>query len=593
MKKMFGVVSTLLLSQMMYGQLYFTESADTLAIDEIKTEASIGNGISMVDFDGDGLDDVTIGTQPGKPIAFFRNTGDGFVRMPDLVDHQEEAKQVLWVDYDNDGDKDLHVSTFDGISRLYQNRGDLQLVDVTEAAGLPMEAFYYYGTCWADYNRDGWLDFYTIDHNFFIAQSRNHLFRNNGDGTFTDVTVSSGTLDPGKIPFCSAFMDVNNDKWPDIYTAADKLTFNSLLLNNGNGTFWDVSEASNADQRMNAMCVAVGDYDNNGWQDVYITNTPIGNALLRNPGPVGNIRYPVFEEVGDESGTGFYENSWGANFLDADNDGYLDLYVSGSVGGSDAVSAELYHNNGDGTFSVPEDAGMEGDTTRSFCNAIGDLDQNGFPDIVVINNPPYRHQVWMNEAPSGNNWVKIRLQGVLSNRDAVGTRIEAYSGGQYQQRFTHCGIGFMAQNSATEIMGVGSRTIVDSLVITWPTGHQDRFFDLETNQLYEIEEGMSTGGTIEVDPELNIITHARQPGALQTPIMLFPNPGGSELHIRFDHTTSLQVRVLDAFGRVHHRQSIEASPARLNLEALEQQLYFVEFTDEAGKKAVRTWMKGE
>ncbi len=592
MKKMFGVVSTLLLSQMVYGQLYFTESADTLGIDEVKTEASIGNGISMVDFDGDGLDDVTIGTQPGKPIAFFRNTGNGFVRMPDLVDHQGEAKQVLWVDYDNDGDKDLHVSTFEGISRLYQNQGDLKLVDVTGEAGLPMEAFFSYGTCWADYNRDGWLDFYTIDHNFFIAQSRNHLFRNNGDGTFTDVTVSSGTLDPGKIPFCSAFMDVNNDKWPDIYTAADKLTFNTLLLNNGNGTFWDVSEASNADQRMNAMCVAVGDYDNNGWQDVYITNTPIGNALLRNPGSVGNTRYPVFEEVGGASGTGFYENSWGANFLDADNDGYLDLYVSGSVDGSDAVSAELYHNNGDGTFSVPEDAGMEGDTTRSFCNAIGDLDQNGFPDIVVINNPPYQHQVWMNESPSGNNWIKVKLRGVLSNRDAIGARIEAYTQGQYQQRFTHCGIGFMAQNSETEIIGLGTYNRVDSLIITWPTGHQDRLYDLEPGQLYAISEGMTTGGVIEVDPELNISTDTHEAKTLRADIALFPNPGNAELNVRHDHPATLRVRVLDALGRVHHQGWIRNSPARLQVEALEQQLYFVEFTDAKGRKAVRTWLKG-
>lgn len=593
MKKLYGVVGALLLSQIVYGQLYFRESADTLGIDEIKTEASIGNGISMVDFDGDGLDDVTIGTQPGMPIAFFRNTGDGFVRMPNLVDHLGEAKQVLWVDYDNDGDKDLHVSTFEGISRLYQNRGDLKLVDVTEAAGLPMEAFYSYGTCWADYNRDGWLDFYTIDHNFFINQSRNHLFRNNGDGTFTDVTLSSGTLDPGKIPFCSAFIDVNNDKWPDIYTAADKLTLNTLLLNNGNGTFWDVSEESNANQRMNAMCVAVGDYDNNGWQDVYVTNTPIGNALLRNPGPAGTTRFPVFEEVASESGTGFYENSWGANFLDADNDGYLDLYVSGSVDGSDAVSAELYHNNGDGTFSVPEDAGMEGDTTRSFCNAIGDLDQNGFPDIFVINNPPYRHQLWLNESQSDNNWIKVKLRGVLSNRDAVGARIEAYADGFYQQRFTHCGIGFMAQNSETEILGLGAREMLDSLVITWPTGHQDRLFDLTPKQLYNIEEGMTTDGVIDVDPELNITTNTQQPDQLQAFIELFPNPGGSELNIRFEHPSALQVRVLDALGRVHHREQIQASPARLNLESLAQQLYFVEFTDANGKMAVRTWVKGE
>lgn len=576
-----------------YSQVLFHEAADTLGIDEVKTQASIGNGISLVDFDGDGLDDITIGTQVGKPIAFFRNTGDGFIRLNDLVDHQEDAKQVLWVDYDNDGDKDLHVSTFQGVSRLYRNDGNLIMRDVTEAAGLPMGAQFYYGTCWGDINRDGWLDFYTIDHNFFIARSVNYMFLNNGDGTFTDVTESSGTRDRGKIPFCSAFLDINNDKWPDLYTAADKLTYNTMLINNGNGTFSDVSEETQTGLRMNAMCVAVGDYDNNGWFDIYVTNTPIGNALLRNRGLTENERTPVFDEVAEMAGTGFYENSWGANFLDADNDGHLDLYVSGSVGGSDAESAALYRNNGDGTFTIPDSAGMAGDTTRSFSNAIGDLDQNGFPDIFVINNPPYPHQLWMNEAISGHHWLRINLEGVLSNRDAIGTRIEAYMADTYQQRFTHCGIGFLGQNSETEIIGMGSFSTIDSLVITWPTGHQDRFYEVQANQLLTIREGMSTGGEIAVDPGLNLITSTPEGPALNAFVELFPNPGGRDLNIRFDYAGPLQVRLLDGLGRTVYRAQISGSSATLPLGHLHNQLYYVEFSDSHGRKVVYPWLKRE
>lgn len=591
MRTMYTLVALLATAVTLYSQISFREAADTLGIDEVKTEASIGNGISLVDFDGDGLDDVTIGTQMGRPIAFFRNTGDGFVRLNDLVDHQEDAKQVLWVDYDNDGDKDLHVSTFQGISRLYRNDGDLTLTDVTEAAGLPLVAQFYYGTCWGDINRDGWLDFYTIDHNFFIAQSVNYMFLNNGDGTFTDVTESTRTRDPGKIPFCSAFLDINNDKWPDLYTAADKLTFNTMLMNNGNGTFSDVSEDTQTGLRMNAMCVAVGDYDNNGWFDIYVTNTPIGNALLRNRGLMGEERVPVFDEVAAATGTGFYENSWGANFLDADNDGYLDLYVSGSVDGSDAESAALYHNNGDGTFTIPDSVGMQGDTTRSFSNAIGDLDQNGFPDIFVINNPPYPHQLWMNEAVSGNNWLRINLEGVLSNRDAIGTRIEAYMGDTYQQRFTHCGIGFLGQNSETEIIGMGTFNTVDSLVITWPTGHQDRFYDVPAGQLLNIQEGMSTGGEIAVDPGLSLLTSTGGSTALPASVELFPNPGGQELTIRCDYPEALNLRLLDGLGRAVYQTQISGAATTLPLGHLHNQLYYVELTDRQGRRSVYPWIK--
>jgi hypothetical protein len=150
----------------------------------------------------------------------------------------------------------------------------------------------------------------------------------------------------------------------------------------------------------------------------------------------------------------------------------------------------------------------------------------------------------------------------------------------------------MAQNSETEIIGLGTYNRVDSLIITWPTGHQDRLYDLEPGQLYAISEGMTTGGVIEVDPELNISTDTHEAKTLRADIALFPNPGNAELNVRHDHPAALRVRVLDALGRVHHQGWIRNSPARLQVEALEQQLYFVEFTDAKGRKAVRTWLKG-
>ncbi len=572
------------------GQVYFTESAEALGIEEVKTEPSIGNGVSLADFDGDGRDDLTLGTQQGKPLAFYRNIGGAFERLPSLVDHQGDAKQVLWVDFDNDGDKDLHVTTFMGISRLYRNEGDLTFTDITAQAGLPLTASFAYGSCWGDVDRDGWLDFYTVDHDFNLSQGKNRLFHNNGDGTFTEITFLAGAADRGKLPFCSAFLDFNNDNWPDLYTANDKLTYNTLLMNNGDGTFTDVSAATQSNLRMNAMCVAVGDYDNNGWQDIYITNTPVGNALLHNEGLVEQRTIPRFRELAAESGTGFYGNGWGSNFLDADNDGKLDLYVSGSVDDSEKVSSLFYYNTGNGQFTIPADAGFAADTVRSFTNAVGDVDQNGFPDIFVQNNPPYPHQLWLNEG-ADRNWIKIKLEGVLSNRDAVGAKIEAYTDSLYQQRYRHCGIGFLGQNSETEIIGLDDHNRIDSLIITWPSGHQDRFFDLQPNQLLQVSEGMSTGGEIYVDPELDLATSLDSPAAISPSVQLFPNPGGDRLHIRFDHTASLHFRILDPLGRAYRQGQLNGSPASISFTGMKRQLYIVELRDERGRKTVRKWLK--
>ena len=262
------------------AQVQFVNQAALQGINQSYGEAFTGGGVSFCDFTGDGLDDITLATDDGQPIAFYENSGNGFDLITPIVDIDHQTKQVLWVDYDNDGDKDLFVANFNGPNYLFRNNGNLQMQDVTQSAGLPVDSFTTFGACFGDFDRDGWLDLY-VGKRFGIGTEQNEhfLYKNNADGTFTNVTISSNSSDPEKIPFCSAFFDMNNDKWPDLYTAHDKLTINTLLKNNGDGTFSDVGEAAGADLAMNAMCVAVGDYNNDSWQDIYISNTPQGNAL--------------------------------------------------------------------------------------------------------------------------------------------------------------------------------------------------------------------------------------------------------------------------------------------------------------------------
>ncbi|MEO0341169.1 MAG: VCBS repeat-containing protein, partial [Bacteroidota bacterium] len=315
MKKILLLMQCLLVCGVLHTQVLFEDVGLAVGLRFGNSVSNIGNGISFVDFNQDGWDDLTIGTNAGKFIDFYLNDRGTYRRILPLVNHKDEAKQILWVDYDNDADLDLFVASYDGLNRLYQNQGELQMVDVTQAVGLPMNTEYTFGATWGDFDRDGWLDLYFGNHKDVTPDKYNKLFRSNGDGTFSDISQTSKAADLNKVPYCSAFLDFNNDLWPDIYTANDKLTYNTLLMNQGNGHFYDVSDLSQSGLKMNAMCVNVGDFNNDGWQDIYITNTPIGNRLLQNTGPGAFERIAVFEEVAEQAGVGYYGHGWASNFL--------------------------------------------------------------------------------------------------------------------------------------------------------------------------------------------------------------------------------------------------------------------------------------
>ncbi|MFT6356458.1 MAG: hypothetical protein ACJAYJ_000666 [Saprospiraceae bacterium] len=503
MKKIGLIGLSLLFIGQAFSQIIYSNQAPNLGIDHTFPLGFLGGGgVSFYDFNQDGLDDLTLATDQGEFIHFYENTGDGFEKLfPPLVGHNDLAKQIIWVDYDNDGDKDLWVNTWSGPNRFYQNNGNMLMQEITFLAGFPINDYQHYGACWGDYNRDGWLDVYiSLRTGQGQTTNENLLFKNNADGTFTNVTAISNAGDPEKKAFCAAFFDYNNDKWPDLYTANDKAAGNTLLMNNGDGTFSNDSLA-NANLVMDAMSVTIGDYDSDGWQDIYLSDLPNGNSLLHNEGTTAG--QSTFTDVAVDAGVSLYGLSWGSNFLDADNDGDLDLYVSGSKAGFDENSSTFFRNEGNGTFFQPN-AGFIGDTVSSYNNAVGDYNNDGYPDIMVINTTPHNAQLWQNDGGDAN-WLKIKLQGVLSNRDGVGSKIECYTNGQYQMRYTHAGYAFMGQNSDTEIIGLGDFPTVDSLHITWTTGHVDCLYNVNSNQKLTVIEGSTTNGEITVDDDIEII----------------------------------------------------------------------------------------
>lgn len=591
MKNLLMLIGWLLVALPIEAQLHFSDQTEECGIDHSYLSALLGGGVSFYDFNQDGWDDLSLANGQGEPVQFYQNMGGHFQLLPPFVDNEDEVKQLLWVDFDNDGDQDLFLATYYGLNRLYENTGDLTFTDITLAAGLPSFNTQTFGACFADYNRDGHLDLYFSVRNLG-APDEHLLFKNNGDKTFTDVTDFSQTADTGGRPFCSGFLDYNQDEWPDIYTAHDRMgNVNTLLENQGDGTFANTGTAAGADIAIDAMSVTVGDYNNDGRLDIYCTNIDNGNNLLLNEGANDNGQY-TFAEVAGPAGVGFYANSWGAVFLDADNDCDLDLYVSGSVSGSEAISAAFYLNENDGTFSEPL-AGFVGDTTRSYNNAVGDYNQDGYPDIAVVNIYPFYTQLW-SSPPLANHWAKVKLQGVLSNRDGVGSRIECYANEEYQMRYTQCGNGFLGQNSGTEILGLGNADIVDSLVITWPSGHVDRYYNLPANEYLTFREGGSNGGGIIPDPATGLSPILVNTSVPETPLLkVYPSPAQEELVIEHNLAPATPFRIINNAGQLVYRgETAPGSTSRIDVDQLPSGIYYLLLGNPQQPQQVVSWYKG-
>lgn len=512
-----------------YSQLQFSNVANTAGTDFNYGTSTFGGGISFVDFNGDGLDDLTLSSDETQLIKFLQNNGTGFssITLSGIVS-RSRAKQVIWVDYDNDGDKDFFVTNVTGKNSLYQNDGAMVFTDVTITSGLFTDDMNSYGATFGDIDNDGDLDLFICNREG--TGNRNYLYRND-NGFFVDVTVANGISVDVDLTFTASFFDYDNDGDQDLYIINDKTDSNILYQNDGSGEFIDASLITGAGIIIDAMSCTIGDYNADGWPDIYISNTMDGNYLLEN-----NTGF-TFTNKASEAGVEFNSFSWGATFLDADNDSNLDLYVSSSFDGSVAnfLSSAFYHNNGDDTFSIPNNIGFSDDERESYSNAIGDYNNDGKPDIVVMNdNEDYF--LWENQTTTSNNWIKVKLEGVSSNKDGIGNRIEVFANGKSQYKFTVCGEGYLAQNSQYEFVGLGNATNIDYIKVTWSkTGIVETVNNVQPNQAITIQEGNGVLSTL--NEELNTFT-------------VYPNPSISGIfNFLSSNNDTYYVEIFDVTGR--------------------------------------------
>lgn len=561
--KFYQLTLYLLSINLSVAQIAFDNEAETLGVEIICGNTLFGNGVSFFDYDNDGWDDLTVATADDDPVRFYKNINGNFVEQTlNIANNNWRNKQVNWVDIDNDGDNDLFVTSDTSINRLYENLGNMILQDITSTSGLLNEVLVTYGASWGDYNNDGFLDVFLSNRDTIIP---NILYKNNGNNTFSLVNSESGLITTGTLSFCSAFIDYNKDGFQDIYVANDKVEYpNIMYKNNGDGTFTEVGFETGTDITIDAMSVTIGDYNSDSWLDIYVTNDVVGNVLLKNNGN------GTFSDETLSSNTAMNSVAWGSVFLDAENDGDLDIYVSAEHDGtvSGYLSSALFTNNND--EYILENEAIPDDYAISYSNAIGDIDNDGYPEILVNNINHDNIFLWKNNSNNTNNWLKVKLEGTISNRNGVGSMIEISVNGEKQYRYTLIGEGYLSQNSASEIFGIGDATVIDYVKVNWLSGTEDIFYNVSPNQNLKIVEGSSL--SIE---ESNT-----------SEIKLFPIPTTEILNIESSLPIE-EVMVYNLLGEVNISAYMNKNEISLDVASLEPGIYFLRLSLNSSQEIIK------
>ncbi len=502
---------------------------------------SNGSGIAFFDYDNDGwLDIFEVSGKRLKAAAdsseptnrLYHNNRDGtFTDVTEKAGliHTGWGYGVCVGDYDNDGNDDLFL-TYYGKNVLYHNNGDGTFTDVTKASGLAQsEPRFGTGCTFVDYDRDGHLDLFVANYinlngtpvpaagsNRYcefegvavacgpLGLPKEHcaLYHNNGNGTFTDVSLAAGILKPGgRYGLTAVAFDYDNDGWPDLFAACDS-TPNLLFHNNRDGTFTnvalDVGVAVNGDGQEQAnMGVAVGDYDNKGFLDLFLTHFS-GDT----PGLLRNDQGQFFDDLTYAAGLAVITQyvSWGAGFVDLDNDGWLDLLeVTGSVyplvekthpDYPFKTPRVVFRNLGNGDFedvSFLAGPGIRARHSSRGC-AFGDFNNDGRVDALIMNEDEHP-SLLRNDGPNTNHWLIVKLKGSRSNRTAIGARLILQTSHGRQIREIQSGSSYISQSDLRQHFGLGSESKVQKLVIRWPNGAMETFSNLESDRFVTIVEG--------------------------------------------------------------------------------------------------------
>ncbi|MCP3980680.1 MAG: CRTAC1 family protein [bacterium] len=508
----------------------FREIASDLGLNSF----DLAGGAIVEDFDDDGLLDILVSTSdPSGPMHYYRNDGDGgFTERTEAAGLRglTGGLNMTHADYDNDGHTDVLVLRGAWCrahgrhpNSLLRNLGDARFVDVTFAAGLGGEHFPTQTGAWGDYDNDGDLDLFIGNEYDRNVPARSQLFRNDGDGTFTEVTDRAGVRNE-RYAKGAVWGDFDGDRYPDLYVSnlSEK---NRLYRNNRDGTFTDVAEAKGVTHPLASFPVWFWDFDNDGNLDIQVfayggprTAPDVGAVAasylgLEHPAELDHLYRGDgkggFENVGPQRGLTRVTTPMGANFGDLDNDGYLDYYLGTGYPFFEGLMPNvMLRNRRGGRFVDVTTSGGFGHLQKGHGIAFADLDHDGDQDVFEQIGGMYPGDAFTNalfENPGfGNHWVKVDLVGVRSNRSAIGARVrvDIVEAGERRSIYRHVGTGGMfGGNPLRQEIGVGRATRVERLEIYWPTSDTTQtFVDLEVGQRIEITEGRDSYRVVPIEP---------------------------------------------------------------------------------------------
>jgi len=499
---------------------------------------TMGTGVGWIDYDQDGLMDLyfvqsaaTDIYKPHSPLrsALYRNNGDGtFTDVTEKAGVGGEGhygQGVAVADFDNDGWPDLYVTGYDR-AILYHNNHDGTFTDITAKAGVADEGGWSTSAGWFDYDKDGWLDLVVTNYidwnpknNLWCGErkpgyraycnpsnykgQKTKLYHNNHDGTFTDVSEKSGVGLPESKGMGVVLADFNNDGWPDIAIANDTWP-NFLFLNNHDGTFKDASLisglAASEDGRYEAgMGIDAADVDGDGSLDVYITHLDLELNRLYHNNADGSFTDDTYGSgIGNKA---MLLSGIAAKFIDYDNDGWPDIL---QLNGAMLDNVNLYHseifykepmlmyrNIGKGHFEKTSDT-IGPDFERPIAGrglATADFDNDGDADIAVNVRGDYP-ELLRNDGGNANHWLEVLLIGTKSNRDGIGSLLKLTSGGATHVEQAKGGMSYMSASDPRIQFGLGKRSKIESLVITWPSGQVDKLTNVPVDSIIAVKEGV-------------------------------------------------------------------------------------------------------
>lgn len=566
MKKIILTTSAFFALNILFSQI-FERVEQAAGLDQIRNL----NGVAAADYDRDGDLDLfftgIINFHPSNPDSWnrlMRNNGDGtftdvtadagfniqFIN-EGIPAERGEKMGVAWGDYDNDGYPDVFFAN-SREDQLYHNNGDGTFSDVTATAGVKgCNICYSASGTWWDHNRDGYLDL-----SVSVVNGANFLYENNGDGTFTDVTSQFNIAGNLSITWSSVALDVGRDGYLDLLQVNDT-QINEFFENRSGIHYNESSRAYRLADEGAGMGVTIGDYNNDGFFDIYVTNifNHHPNPLFKN---LGNRR---FEDVAATTGVEDTGWGWGARFLDYDHDGDEDLAaVNGPIdklnqADQPDIDNFLFKNrfmeSGQANFdNVSDGSGIDEKAKGKGFEAF-DYDGDGDLDLVVANMEDipflFENKTIDGNQPADKNWVQFELEGTTSNRNAFGTEVKITVDGKSYYRWHHGGAIF-GQSILPVHFGIGSASQIDEVEITWLSGLKETYSNIKANNLYKITEadGISSTGEVTQKPIFSITEFA-------------PNPFSETTRLNFqsEEKGSMNFRVFTPFGKLVFEKKYE------------------------------------